>query len=68
MGLDARRGAGFPLELYEDRLQGWKTKPNKADSPLCKPQEKDCEKWRLEKRMCKRDLRNARISAIGQVP
>ncbi len=26
MGLDARRGAGFPPELYEDILQGWKTK------------------------------------------
>ncbi|VVM05010.1 hypothetical protein MAMT_00403 [Methylacidimicrobium tartarophylax] len=34
MGLDARRGAGFPPELYEDILQGWKTKPNKADKPI----------------------------------
>ncbi len=34
MGLDARRGAGFPPELYEDVLQGWKTKPNEADEPI----------------------------------
>jgi len=34
MGLDARRGSGFPPELYEDILQGWKTKPNEADKPI----------------------------------
>ncbi len=34
MGLDARRGAGFPPELYDDILQGWKTKPNEADKPI----------------------------------
>ncbi len=38
MGLDARRSAGFPPELYEDMLQGWKTKrERKQTSPLCKP-------------------------------
>jgi hypothetical protein len=31
MGLDARRGAGFPSKRYDDILQGWKTKPNEAD-------------------------------------
>ncbi len=30
MGLDARRGAGFPPELYEDILQGWKTKRERS--------------------------------------
>ncbi len=34
MGLDARRGAGFPPELYEDIPRGWKTKPNEADEPI----------------------------------
>ncbi len=34
MDLDARRGAGFPPERYEDILQGWKTKPNEADKPI----------------------------------
>ncbi len=34
MGLDARRGAGFPPELYEDILRGWKTKTNEADEPV----------------------------------
>ncbi|VVM05911.1 hypothetical protein MAMT_00870 [Methylacidimicrobium tartarophylax] len=34
MGLDARRGAGFPPELYEDNLQGGKTKTNEADEPI----------------------------------
>jgi hypothetical protein len=34
MGLDARRGAGFPPELYEDILQGWKTKTNEADKAV----------------------------------
>ncbi len=34
MGLDARRGAGFPPELYEDIVQGWKTKRNEADKPI----------------------------------
>jgi hypothetical protein len=30
MGLDARRGAGFPPELYDDILQGWKTKRERS--------------------------------------
>ncbi len=30
MGLDARRGAGFPPELDEDILQGWKTKRERS--------------------------------------
>ncbi len=30
MGLDARRGAGFPPELYENILQGWKTKRERS--------------------------------------
>ncbi len=34
MGLDARRGAGFPPELYDDILQGWKTKPNETDGSI----------------------------------
>jgi hypothetical protein len=34
MGLDARRGAGFRPELYDDILRGGKTKPNEADKPI----------------------------------
>ncbi len=34
MGLDARRGADFPPELYDDILRGGKTKSNEADKPL----------------------------------
>ncbi len=34
MALDSRRGAGFPPKLYDDILQGWKTKPNEADEPI----------------------------------
>ncbi len=35
MGLDARRGAGFPPELYEDILQGWKTKRERSRQAHC---------------------------------
>jgi len=30
MGLDARRGAGFPPELYDDILHGGKTKSQRS--------------------------------------
>jgi hypothetical protein len=30
MGLDARRGAGFPPELYDDILHGGKTKAQRS--------------------------------------
>ncbi len=30
MGLDAKRGAAFPPELYEDILSGWKNKRERS--------------------------------------
>jgi hypothetical protein len=34
MGLDARRGAGFPPKLYDDILLGGKPRPNEAAWPI----------------------------------
>ncbi len=46
MGLDARRGAGFPPELYEAARMENQARAKQA-SPFCKPLEKAWEKWRL---------------------
>ncbi len=48
MGLDARRGVGFSPEQYDATYcKDGKPSPTKQTSPLCKPQEKAWEKWRL---------------------
>ncbi len=52
MSLDARRGAGFPPELYDDILRGGlKTQVRtKQTGPLRKPQENPCKTRRLRRR------------------
>ncbi len=46
MGLDARRGAGFPPELYEEHTARRKNQgPTKQTGPFRMPQEKASEKW-----------------------
>jgi hypothetical protein len=35
MGLDARRGAGFPPKLYDDILRGGKTKAQRSRQVHC---------------------------------
>ncbi len=49
MGLNARRGASFPPEMYDDILRGEpKTQvPTKQTVPFRKPQEDACETGRL---------------------